>query len=183
MGCREWTDADEEALVLRAQDGDLGAFDQLARHFRPALVRLVRQIDGRADADDIAQETLLLVFKSLGGLRDPAQFSSWAATIARRLTMRSGKQRREHLPLDRLILAYAPGIGEDAEAGLREERLMAAVAKLEPESQTIVALYYGHQWSVDQVSNFMSLPKTTVKWRLHMARTHLKEHLTPEFED
>ena len=62
---------DKEVLVVAAILGDLGAFDELAARYRAAVVRTAQSIVGREDAEDVAQDTLLLAFKALPSIDEP----------------------------------------------------------------------------------------------------------------
>ena len=67
-------DTPDEILVVAAMVGDLGAFDTLAMRYRHGVVRAAQAIVGREDDEDVAQEVLLLAFKALPSLEDPAKF-------------------------------------------------------------------------------------------------------------
>jgi len=55
----------DEVLVVAAILGDLEAFDELAKRYRAAAVRTAQAIVGRQDAEDVAQEALLLAFTAM----------------------------------------------------------------------------------------------------------------------
>ncbi len=58
-------DLPDEVLVVAVILGDLAAFNELALRYRAAVVRLAQTIVGREDAEDMAQDALLLAFKAL----------------------------------------------------------------------------------------------------------------------
>ncbi len=65
--------------------------------------------------------------------------------------------------------------------GIRNE-VSCAIEDL-PEDQRIVAeLFYLEEWSTHQIGEFLSLPVTTVKWRLHVARKSLRPRLAESLE-
>ena len=59
------SESPDEVLVLGAILGDLKAFEELVLRYRPAVVRLARTVVGADDAEDVAQDALLLAFKAL----------------------------------------------------------------------------------------------------------------------
>lgn len=67
----------------------------------------------------------------------------------------------------------------------QEQRSQIETHLLElPEAQrTVLFLYYYEDWSVEQIGNFLSLPATTVKWRLHSGRKLLSRKLIHLFEE
>ncbi|MGA9995749.1 MAG: sigma factor, partial [Pyrinomonadaceae bacterium] len=67
----------DDVLVVAAILGDLDAFDELASRYRAAAVRTAQGIVGRDDAEDVAQESLLLAFKALPSIEEPQKFAAW----------------------------------------------------------------------------------------------------------
>ena len=101
-------DTPDEVLVFAAIAGDLTAFDALAMRFRHGVVRAAQAVVGRKDAENVAQEALLLVFKALPSLEDPAKFPAWLHAITRhcaaRIDRRERPRRRVHVVMDELLL-------------------------------------------------------------------------------
>src|SRR6266550_4892944 len=86
----------DEVLVVAAILGDLDAFDELASRYRAAVVRAAQAIVGREDAEDVAQDALLLAFKALPSIEEPAKFAAWLSAITRHRAMRFGKRESQH---------------------------------------------------------------------------------------
>ena len=178
----------ELELVLAAVLGDLEAFDALVRRFRGAIIIVAEETLGnREQAEDVAQEVFLLAFKALPQLQDPTRFSSWLYAIARhrarRVSIQSSRIKPMEAPvLDRLILANCQEIGVHPadECIRRAERAYVPelLATLEPEYRTPLRLRYYEEWSVQQIGEFLMLPVTTVKWRLHKGRHLMRQLLT-----
>jgi RNA polymerase sigma-70 factor (ECF subfamily) len=178
MGETNWEQLDEEVVVLQARAGDLKAFDLLARRYRPAVLAIARSFLPSDEAQDAAQDSLILAYKNLGLLGDAGRFGSWlyAVTRNRCLRLRDGLKR---LPatIDEIIVAYAPAIAERIEEDRRATILREALAKLDEDHRLAVELHYLEGWTAAQIAGFLSLPLSTVKWRLHTARTKLRNRL------
>jgi RNA polymerase sigma-70 factor, ECF subfamily len=178
----------ELTLVLAALLGDLEAFDALVRRFRGAVIIVAEERSGcREQAEDVAQEVFLLAFKALPQLQDPERFSSWLYAIARhrarRVSIQSSRQRPvEASVLDRLILANCAEltVHPEEECIRRAERayLPEVLEQLPPDFRIPLRLRYYEEWSVQQISEFMMLPVTTIKWRLHKGRLLMRVLLT-----
>ncbi len=178
----------ELELVMAALLGDLQAFDALVRRFRGAIVIVAEEMSNcREQAEDVAQEVFLLAFKALPQLQDPTRFSSWLYAIARhrarRVSMQASRLRpTESSVLDRLILANCHEIGMHPVEELvrRAERAYVPelLAKLDANFRIPLRLRYYEEWPVQQISEFLMLPVTTVKWRLHKGRLLMRELLT-----
>ncbi len=176
----------ELELVMAALLGDLDAFDALVRRFRGAVIIVAEEMSNcRELAEDVAQEVFLIAYKALPQLQAPAKFSSWLYAIARhrarRVSMQSSRLHpMESTVLDRLILANCHEIGVHPveECVRRAERAYVpeVLAELAPEFRTPLRLRYYEEWPVQQIGEFLMLPVTTVKWRLHKGR-HLMRQL------
>jgi len=182
----KWTAEEEEAIVSAAQAGDLAAFDQLAAHYRPGAVLIARQIVASRDGiEDVVQDSFLAAYKALPQLRNLGGFAYWMAAIVRHRSRRfAAGERRAPLPLDQLILIHAPSIGAHLESRHQSSEIACAVRGLPDELRPIAELYYFDDWSVGEISTFLSLPATTVKWRLNTLRNRLRKtlsHLEEEF--
>jgi RNA polymerase sigma-70 factor (ECF subfamily) len=178
----------DEELALRALLGDLEAFDALVRRFRGAVLRITTQILGsREAAEDAAQETFLLAFKALPQLQEPERFAGWLCAIARRCALRHAEKNRRNEPtdapvLDRLLLTYSQELTasphEQTARKVEQEGVTQALAQLSPDYRLPLELYYFEDWSVGRIADFLSLPNTTIKWRLHYGRTLLRRLLS-----
>ena len=177
-----------ECLVIRARGGDLIAFGELARWFRGALTLIAEPILGsRADAEDAAQDTLLLAYKALPQLADPSRFPGWICAIVRHRAKRIGIKGSRVTPeepskLDRLILEQAADPATVFAQRSEWDCLRAYKNALPPEYRTVIHLRYWEEWPVSQIAAFLTLPMTTVKWRLHYGRDLLRRALLKEME-
>jgi RNA polymerase sigma-70 factor (ECF subfamily) len=179
-----WSEGWEATLVAAARAGDVQAFDALVRHYRPGVVLIASQIlRTREQAEDAAQDAFLAAFAALPQLTDPARFGAWLGTIARHRARRLAQgQRRQPVPLDEILLAYAPALAERAQVEAEREALHCAVARLPDEIRPVIELYYLDEWSVREIGGLLGLPETTVKWRLHAGRKQLRA-LLPDDEE
>ncbi len=178
-----WEQEQELEWVLAAQAGDFSSYDHLARRYRPGLVALVGKRLCRDAAEDIAQEALLVAFKALPGLQSPDRFRPWLGAIAKNLAGRHYGRTARHTTLDSVILSYAPSIVEDLHLSIRSRQIREAINGFSHELRSVVDLYYVHDWSVSDIAEFLAIPATTVKWRLHTGRTQLRQRFGDLLED
>src|SRR6476620_7111229 len=83
----------DTALVVRARDGDRAAFEALVRRTsRLVFARLYLDTGDAHRAEDLLQETLLLAYRSLRSLADPAGFRPWLLTIAHNVLIDSARR-------------------------------------------------------------------------------------------
>src|SRR5262245_38061995 len=124
-------DARSRALVLRAQSGDREAFDALLRDIAPPLLKYVTRVAGeRALAEDIVQDTLILIVRKLAWLSDPSLFRAWCYRIASREAFRVLRKHRVSEALEEI----AAPVDESIDPWQRD-RLLASLDRLSPASR------------------------------------------------
>ncbi|MFD3413970.1 sigma-70 family RNA polymerase sigma factor [Streptomyces cyaneofuscatus] len=96
------------ALIAAARNGDQEAKDRLVAAYLPLLYNVVgRALNGHADVDDVVQETVLRMLRSLPELRDPERFRSWLVAIAMNEIRRHWREGQSGtIPAGRLDDAY-----------------------------------------------------------------------------
>lgn len=171
-------DLQERSLVLRAQSGDREAFDALLRSIAPPLLRYVRRVLGESVlADDVLQETLILIVRKLSWLSDPSLFRPWAYRIASREAFRALKKRRA-LPAEPLEEIDAP-VEQPPPDPWQRERLLASLDLLTPASRAVITLHYFEELPLSDVAAVLDLSLGTVKSRLAYGLARLrKENFT-----
>lgn len=182
----------DEALVLGALLGNPRAFDALVGRFRGAVLFVAQQeLGGREAAEDVAQEAFLLAFRALPQLQHPAKFAGWLYAITRRRAQRVGVQERRTEPAEpaqlESLLAQrdAPAVSPIEVCVQNGERndVAAALQQLPPDYRTVLHLRYYEEWPVARIAAFLSLPNTTVHWRLHHGRDLLRRRLSEQREN
>jgi RNA polymerase sigma-70 factor, ECF subfamily len=92
-------DADEHALIRRAQKGDRAAFEDLVRLYDQQVCRLaMRVVRSPEEARDLYQEAFLKVYRSLGRFRFESRFSTWLYRVVMNVCLdhlRRTKNREE----------------------------------------------------------------------------------------
>jgi RNA polymerase sigma-70 factor (ECF subfamily) len=185
MGGSIWGHRSEGELVSLARYGDLSAFDALVARYRPGATVLARQIVRRQDAaEDVVQDAFLAAYKALPQLADPEKFAWWFGSIVRHRARRlSAGDRPVHVPIDDLILCHAPSLAAELEQRDDAEAVRRAIKGLPEEIEPILELYYLQDWDVSRIADFLALPKTTVKWRLHAGRKLMRASLSESMEE
>lgn len=172
-------DSDLIARVLA--DDDRHAFAELVRRHQSSLRAFLRQLTrgDRALADDLAQETLLEAYRSLGRFRGASAFSSWLLGIAYNRFRQYGRKRREE-PMADLPEATEEALAEAAVAEQTSDLgvdLPRALAELRPEERTALQLCYSEGLSHEQAASLMECPLGTLKTHVLRAKQRLRAFL------
>ena len=177
------------ALIARAQDGDVRAFERLVAAHLPQVRRFARAFARtEADADDLAQEALVKVYKSLRSFRFQASFKTWLYSVVRHVFIdntrgRSGqaRAREEALPEEHAQLPSPADTPHESLARTQErERLWRALRELPPDFRTCVVLFDVEGYAYEEVAAIEGVPVGTVKSRLSRGRTLLRALLADE---
>ena len=175
----------DEMLVGLAILGDLRSFDVLAMRYRAAVFRVAQVHANNELAEDIVQEALLIAFKALPTIEEPTKFASWLYSITRHAAMRISRQARSEsqrlVDLDDVLLANSAALVRPFSSASDFETawVRAAIDELDNDYRLILQLRFYDELSLKRIAKFLSLPLTTVKWRLYRAKQLLKEKLTP----
>jgi RNA polymerase sigma-70 factor, ECF subfamily len=186
----------ERLLIGRLKARDELAFNEIVRLHGDKVFSLVyRMIGNRAEAEDIAQEVFITVFKTIDGFRGEAKFSTWLLRIAanqcknrikylaRRVTAPEGLDEGAAAAAPHLAAQMAPLSGQidgpDAimEAAELDGLMQQGIAALDEEQRLLVVLRDVEELSYQEIGEITGLPEGTIKSRLHRARMAIKEWL------
>lgn len=186
------TDLDA-SLMLRVKTGDLAAFEALVEKYKTPVVNLLaRTLGDPAEAEDVAQNVFVQVFKSAGRYEATARFSTWLFTIARNLALNEIRRRSRHpaISLDESASEAAGLPGRQYEdkknaapsMGLLQEELRRkveeALADL-PENQRTALLLFREDVSYEEIAQVLRCSLSATKSLIHRARETLKARLKP----
>jgi RNA polymerase sigma-70 factor, ECF subfamily len=169
-----------DLLQRIAERGDAEAFNELFQSFAPRVKSyMMRQGADPTTSEELAQETLLMVWRKAGLYsRDKGSASTWIFTIARNL--RIDRLRRE-VPWQELpeghdeISSNDPNPEEIVSAWERQERTQTALAGLPEDQRAVVSLSYLEGLSHSEIAERLSLPLGTVKSRMRLAYQKIRE--------
>ncbi len=186
-------DDTDARLVERLVARDERAFATLVRAYERRVFALVlRMIGNRAEAEDLAQEVFVQVFKAIGSFRGESKLSTWIYRIAINLcknrskylrVRHSGQEEQLDALQDRVPMGDAKGANvasverpDEMMAGKQVERIVQnAILELEPSFRECLVLRDVEDLSYEEIGAITGLPEGTVKSRIHRARAQLKE--------
>jgi len=171
----------DEVLVVAAILGDLDAFDELALRYRAAVVRTAQAIVGREDAEDVAQDSLLLAFKALPSIDDPAKFAAWLSAITRHRAFRFGKREGAHregrVDIDDFLLDQVHSLGHPLVIPEANDELKVALESMPADYALVLRLRFFDEMPLKRIAAFLGAPLSTVKWRVHRGKELLREQI------
>ncbi len=171
--------AEMDSRIRAAAAGDRAAAQALLLVLLPRIRNLVRYlIRGDADTDDLAQEALIAILRGLGSFRGESSFERWADRVAVRATF-AGIRRRRRESSDRaaaepeLRLASSVAPPDDEFADRRQAAALLDALPLEQRHAMVMHHVLG--MSVPEIARELGVPAETVRSRLRLGRTRLRE--------
>jgi len=183
----------ERSLLRRLRDRDERAFRELLELHKDRVYNITfRMLGNRAEAEDVAQEVFISVFKTIDQFREESKFSTWLYRVAvnhcknriKYLARRHDRDRDEldetsHQANGAVVRAPVRAAQPDrALQGAQMERLLQeAIANLDDDHRIVVVLRDIEDLSIEEICDITGLPDGTVKSRLHRARLALRKKL------
>ena len=179
---KERDDPPDKVLVVAAILGDLEAFNELAARYRAAAVRTAQSIVGREDAEDVAQDALLLAFKALPSIEEPSKFAAWLGAVTRhralRFKERDSAYKRGRVELDEVLLAEIDALSRpfvsDTET---DEELRLALERVPADYALVLRMRFLDEMPLKRIAAFLGVPVSTVKWRVHKGKELLRSEI------
>ncbi len=173
----------EEDLVRRAQSGDKGAFELLAKLHARTLFRMAYRLVNSAEvAEDITQEALMKAYQNIGSFRGDSKFSSWLIQIVvntGRNVLR-GQNRRNESNIEDEVIAAEHKDYQKIEGLQTMTRLKAAVDALPPRQKLALELRLFEELSFKEIATIMDCPFDTAKANFRHALIKLREKLAED---
>lgn len=167
----------EALLVRRCLRGDAQAMRSLVERFQPEVFGLcVRLLHHRHDAEDVAQEVFLRIFRSLRRWDPTRPLRPWVMgiTVNRCRTWLSQRSRRPE-PVEYLHEIVTGPTADDGAELARE--IQAALAELRTEYQSVFILFHEQGLPYEEIAQALGKPVGTVKTWLHRARLEVLQRL------
>lgn len=178
-------------LVAQAREGRIEAFEELVRRYQtPVMQFTLRMVGSAEDAEEIAQDSFVRVYRHLHRLEPKAKFSTFLFGVARNLALnflrdakRGGRQAMQSLDA-------APPVGShgqrpDRQARLREmeSAIARGVQHLSAEHREVLVLRELNGLDYEAIAQICGCKKGTVKSRLARARDQLRLHIAGDLGD
>lgn len=182
-------------LMLQVRDDVPGAFEMLVEHYQGRLLGVLAHLTGNiSEAEDLAQEVFLRIYRARKGYRPRAKFSTWLFTIANNMALNhlrgKGRQPAVHLEsggsdsqgarpaADRVEAREGTASAQMRQVELSEV-VREAMEDLGEDQRMAVLLNKFEEMSYSEIAEVMGRSEAAVKSLLARARMNLREQLEP----
>lgn len=182
----------ERSLLRRLRDRDERAFRELVDEQRDRVFNITyRMLGNRHEAEDVAQEVFISVFKTIDSFREESKFSTWLYRVTvnhckNRIKYLARRHDRDRDELDETA-GHTNGVHAGSVRAAEPERALAsaqmekllqeAIANLDDDQRIVVVLRDVEDLSIEEICEITGLPDGTVKSRLHRARLVLRKKM------
>jgi len=185
----------EKGIIERCKKGDREAFNELVRlHQRKVFNLCFRILGNRHEAEDVAQDVFLTVYRAIKSFRGDSAFSTWVHRVAVNNCKNRLKylRRRKYFHTESMEQSIDMGNGEFTrefkdEDGIYPEEAMKraevnneiqdAINELDDDYRVVITLRDIQEYSYKEISDTLDLKEGTVKSRIHRARMELQRKL------
>jgi RNA polymerase sigma-70 factor (ECF subfamily) len=181
----------EARVVVRAQQGDDSARNELASHCQRQAYLFALQLSGnREDALDVAQDAMLRFFGALPRFDPSRPVRPWLLRIVRNLIYDRSRRRKvrpaEVCGIDPEVVIEPRAPGLDPEALTARHQLQrvvwSAVQELSDDHREVVVLRDYMDLSYEEIARVLKVPRGTVMSRLHRARQKLRQQVLAQMQ-
>ena len=192
-------DVSELDLVKQCQTGDTQAFDQLVSRYRTRVFGMIyNMVRNEQDAWDLAQDSFVKAWKSIGRFRSQSSFYTWIYRIVMNVTIDwlrkkqvkgtgtefdDSVQLKEIDPASRTSPRAAPLPHERMERDEVRARIDAAIAQLSPEHRAVILMKETEDMQYHEIAEALGCSIGTVMSRLFYARKKLQSSLRDVYEN
>lgn len=174
----------ERELIRKAKQGNLYSFEQLVKKYQKNMYRLAfRMTRDRDSADDLAQETFVKAFTSIGSFKEEYSFYPWIFKICMNLSINYLKKKKfmvSESELEPYKLEDKKTAGDPMSELIKDElldKIERSIDKLPPPFKAVFILKVYEELSYEQIAQTLKISTGTVMSRLFRARERLQKSL------
>jgi RNA polymerase sigma-70 factor (ECF subfamily) len=176
-------------VIARILKGDQQAYAELVGRYQHYVFTLaLKYCQNREDAEEVAQDIFIKVYRSLADFKGTSKFSTWLYTITyntsvtflrkKKLNVSSMDDERTFMQLESQESSFSANLVEQK---TRVNRVNEAISQLSADDAQIITLFYKGDQTLEEIGRIMGMEPNTVKVRLHRARHKLKEKLEKDY--
>lgn len=171
---------DDYQLIQSIKNGEPRAYAILVDRYKDLVYTLAyRMVRNREEAEEVAQDSFVKVYKSLDKFKGDSKFSTWIYRIAYNTSLDRIKKNKKHyndVPINDYTYNQLDTIDNALENMISAEKskmIKDCIQKLPEESGVLLTLFYFDELSLEEISKIVNIEANTVKVKLFRARKKL----------
>ncbi len=175
---------DEHKTIKRVLNGDVKAFEEIVVLFQDMVFTLAyRVVKNREEAEEVAQDVFIKVFKSLKSFNEKSKLSTWIYRITYNLSINRYRSQKQQLVTTKIDNSNENKLGytKDALTELSEQEkrevINKAILRLAETEKIIITLYYYEDLPIAEIAEIVGISPQNVKVKLFRSRQKLHTEL------
>lgn len=180
---------DNQPNISAILAGDSREFTVLVDTYKNVVFTVaLRMVKNREEAEEVAQDTFIKVYKSLGKFKGDSKLSTWIYRIAYNTCLdrlKKSERRRKDVAIDELEGFEIKDIDNALEKLVQSEKqemIKACIAKLSPKDAALLTLFYLEEKNLNELGEIIKMNQNAVKVGLFRARGRLAKVLKKQLE-
>ena len=180
----------DQVYIDQILNGDANAFTVLVERYKDLVFTLaLRMMKHREEAEEVAQDTFVKMYKSLHKFKGDSKFSTWIYRVAYNTCLdrlKKNKRYQSTVTIDEYTEHQVKTIDnalDKIEAQEREEAIKKCLDILPPEDSFLLTLYYYEEQSLDEIAKVVGLKPNNVKVKLFRSRKKLATILKAQLDN
>ena len=172
----------DTVYIEQVLSGNVNAFSNIVDHHKNKAYNLAFRICGNhEEAEEVAQDSFMKAYRSLGSFKMKSSFSTWLFRIVYNTAISNVRKKKkgtlslEDFPADATDFIGENPSEEEAEKEYRTALVNFALQKLNDEERGLISLFYYEEMSTDEVAAVSGMTASNVKVRLFRARQKMLE--------
>lgn len=169
---------EDDSIIERILQGDSDSFSFLVKKYQDIVFSItLKLLKNREDAEELAQETFIRAFQSIGSFQGKSKFSTWLFRITYNNCISHLRKKKFHFSgIDNLSESDMESDEDitDLPGEIRIRYLATALKQLPAEDYLLVLLYYYEDQSVEEICVVTGFSESNVKVKLFRARKKLR---------
>lgn len=164
----------EEIVIRRCQQGEIGAFETIYRHYeKPMLSVAYRMLNNKEDAEEALQNAFINLYRKIGQFNFDSAFSTWFYRIVINACFDNLKKRKQSVcvPLEQVA-----EISEETQTELGLH-LQKAIDSLPPKMRACFVLFAVQGFKQREIAEILKMKEGTIKAQVFEAKARLRETL------
>jgi RNA polymerase sigma factor (sigma-70 family) len=183
------SEEDDQYYIRLVREGDTNAFAVLVNRYKDMVFTLsLKMLKDREEAEEVAQDTFLKLFKSLSKFNRESKFSTWIYKVAFNTCLdrlKKNKRMQPVISMDEFTEQETMSLMtvlDSIEEKERTQMIQDCLQELPGEDSFLLTLYYFEEQSLEEIATIIGITPNNVKIRLYRNRKKLASLLTERLE-
>lgn len=185
------TTNDDQLLIKAIQNGDTKAYAILVNRYKNLVYTLaLRMLKHREEAEEVAQDSFVKIFRSLDKFKGDSKFSTWIYRVTYNTCLDRIKKNKKYInnvTIDEFTFNKLGTMDNALDHLIKEEKhllIKKCINQLPEKSSALLTLFYFEELSLDEIAKIINIEANTVKVKLFRARKKLaiilEQYLEPQ---